>query len=268
MARLVVLTLFSLVVLAGCAAEVPANVEPTGSENISISPWNWHSIPVVEPGGTLWLGFTATNPTVQIVTADSFWGGCLLTLTAPSGGVQTVGGPAVLEAAGSVRDMEPGGMSTAVVDVGTLFDFTETGPHTLRWDTPLGTLDYTVEVHVGLDYLFHRLANDETYNEWGLYLYGTDGVFLSGSLADRVTAFGDRAKYGLIPYLNNEKECFIEGSEEATIGSMYNHRVKDYAAIMLAVILGAHVPELRSMDPAERDTGVENVRLLLTEGED
>jgi hypothetical protein len=254
--------LLGVLVAVGCGAgEVPAD-----GGNLSISPWHWHSIPVIEPGGTLWLGFTARNPTDQTITADSFWGGCLLTLTSPSEATQTLGGLSVLDAAGTVRDMEPGGVSTAVVDVGTLFDFDEIGPHTLRWDSPLGTLDYTLEVHIGLDYLFYRLANDVTYNEWGLYLYGEDGVFLSGSLAERVTSFGDWAIEYLVPFLDDEKECAIEGSEEATIGAMYNHRVEDYAAIMLTRILGADVPELRSMDPAERDVGIEKVKLLLEEG--
>jgi len=259
-------TLLAAATVIGCAAgDVPANAVPAGDGNLSISPWNWHSTPVVEPGGSLWLGFTAENPTDQTVTAESFWGGCLLTLTSPSGGKQTVGGLTVLDAAGTVRDMEPGGRSTAVLDLGKIFAFTETGPHLLRWDSPLGTMDYTIEVLAGSDYLLHRLANDVTYNEWGLYLYGEDGVFLFGSLADRVTACGDSAVGGLAALLDDGKECFIEGSEEATIGSMYAHRVQDYAAIMLAVILRAHVPELRSIDPAERDGGIEKVRLLLTE---
>ncbi|HUT98997.1 MAG TPA: hypothetical protein VM054_07975 [bacterium] len=260
------LLLFVSLASVGCAAGgVPANAESAGSENLAISPWNWHSIPVVEPGGSLWLGFTAKNPTNQTVTADSFWGGCLLALTAPSGGVQTVGGPSVQGAAGSVRDMGPGESSTAVVDAGEIFDFTETGTHLLRWDTPLGTMEYPIEALAGLDYLLHRLANDSAYNEWGLYLYGEDGVFLSESLAIRVAAKGDVAVGGLAAFLDDEKECFIEGSEEATIGSMYAHRVEDYAAIMLAVILGADVPELRSMNPAVRDAGIARVRLLLGE---
>ncbi|MCX7021216.1 MAG: hypothetical protein NTW26_02875 [bacterium] len=250
----------------GCAAgEVPANTEPAGGGNLSISPWNWHSTPVIEPDGSLWLGFTATNPTDRTVTADSFWGGCLLTLTAPSDGTQTVGGLSVQGADGTVRDMEPAGTSTAVVDAGEIFDFTETGPHLLRWDSPLGTMEYVIRVLAGLDYLLYRLANDVTYNEWGLYLYGEDGIFLSGSLAERVTAGGDSAVGGLAAFLDDEKECFIEGSEEATLGSMYAHRVKDYAAIMLARILGVGVPELRSMDPAVRDAGIAKVRLLLEE---
>lgn len=260
-------TLLAAATVIGCAAgDVPANAEAASGGNLSISTWNWHSTPVVEPGGSLWLGFTAENPTDQTVFPDSFWGGCLLTLTAPSGGTQTVDGPSVQGAAGSIRDMEPGGTSTAVVDAGEIFAFTETGAHLLRWDSPLGTLEYPIEVLAGLDYLLHRLANDFTYNEWGLYLYGEDGVFLSGSLAGRVAAGGDSAIEGLAAFLDDDKECFIEGSEEATIGSMYAHRVEDYAAFMLAEILGADVPELRSMDPAERDAGIAKVKLLLDEG--
>ena len=260
------LLLFVSLVSAGCAVgEIPANVEASGGGNLAVTPWNWHSTPVVEPGGSLWLGFTAENPTDQTVSPDSFWGGCLLTLTAPSGGVQTVGGLAVLDAAGTVRDMEPGGTSTAVVDLGKIFAFAETGQNLLRWDTPLGTLDYSIEVLAGLEYLLHRLANDVSYNEWGLYLYGEDGVFLFGSLADRVLSCGDSAVDGLAAFLDGGKECFIEGSEEATIGSMYAHRVMDYAAIMLAKILGADVPELRSMDPAVRDAGVAEIKILLAE---
>jgi hypothetical protein len=263
--RFALVLLMPLVVACG-AEKAPHAEELASDENLSIQPWHWHSAPVIEPGGTLWLGFTARNPTDQSVTADSFWGGALLTLTVPSGAVQTVGGLSVLEAAGTVRDMEPGGVSTAVVDAGGLFDFTDTGPHVLRWDTPLGTMEYAIKVLDGLDYLLHRLESDVTYNEWGVYLYGEDGVFLYGSLAVRLVACGDDAIGGLVPFLDNEKECFIEGSEDATIGSMYAHRLKDYAAIMLAEIGGLDVPELRSMDPGEREAGIEKVESWLEEG--
>jgi len=263
--RFVLLFLMLLGVACG-AEEAPPTEELISDEDLSISPWHWHSTPVIEPGGSLWLGFTATNPTLETVTGGDFWGKSTLTLISLSGATQTVPGARMLEVGDYIGDMEPGAGDTAVVKIEDLFSFTETGPHVLRWETPFGVMDYIVMVLDGLDYLYYRLENDVVYNEWGLYLYGMDGVFLSNSLATRVLAFGEEAIDGLAAFLDSEKECSIEGSEEATIGSMYEHRVKDYAAIMLAVILGAHVPELRSMDPAERDAGVEKVRLLLTEG--
>jgi hypothetical protein len=58
---------------------------------------------------------------------------------------------------------------------------------------------------------------------------------------------------GLVGFLGGTREGFIEGSEDATIGSMYAWRVCDYAAIMLVEILGQDPSGLRSMDAGVRD---------------
>ena len=261
-----VLVSLLLLVVACHAEEVHPPDELVSDEDLTISPWHWHSAPVIETDGSLWLGFTAVNPTPETVTGEDFWENSLLALTSLSGRTQTVPGTRMLEAGEYIDDMEPGAGDTAVVRIERLFVFTETGSHVLRWETPFGVMDYVVEVLDDLGYLYYRLENDEVYNEWGVYIYGMDGRFLSGSLAERVVANGEDAVEGLVPFLDDEKECFIEGSEEATIGSMYAHRLKDYAAIMLAEIGGLDVPELRSMDPAERETGIAEVKSWLEEG--
>lgn len=245
------------------AGEVPspgtAVNKPAESKNLSITPWHWYSTPVIQPGGSLYLGFTAHNPTAEAVTKESFWGRSELTLVSPSNEVQTVPGPRMLEVGEYIKDIEPGGGDTAVVKIEDLFTFKKPGEHILCWETPFGTMEYVISVLDGLDYLLYRLENDVSYNEWGVYLYGEDGMFLSNSLAYEVVSYKEEAVEGLVPFLDNGKECFIEGSEDATIGSMYAHRLKDYAAIMITEIEGLEVPELRSMEPAERDAGIGKV---------
>ncbi len=263
MQRLGLVIILAIATFTGDAGEVPPPDPAVNmlaeSENLSITPWHWYSVPVIQPDGSLYLGFTAQNPTDEIVTKESFWGGSELSLRAPSTEEQSIPGERMLEVGEYIKDMEPGGGDTAVVKIEELFTFTEAGPHILRWDTPFGTMEYVISVLDGLDYLLHRLENDVTYNEWGIFLYGEDGIFLSNSLAQKVVSYGEAAVEGLIAFLDSEKECFITGSEEATIGFMYAHRLKDYAAIMITEIEGLEVPELRSMEPAERDVGIEKV---------
>ncbi|MCK4593176.1 hypothetical protein KAU45_01650 [bacterium] len=269
MRRVALVILLAIITFTCYAGEVPPPDPAVNtlieSENLSITPWHWYSVPVIRPGGSLYLGFMAKNPTGERVTAEYFWGCSELTLVSPSNEVQTVPGTRMLEVGEYIKDMEPGGRDTAVVKIEDLFTFTEVGPHILRWETPFGVMDYIIGVMDGLDYLFYRLENDVSYNEWGVYLYGEDGMFLSNSLAYEVVSYKEEATEGLVPFLDNGKECFIEGSEEATIGSMYAHRLKDYAAIMLAEIGGLDIPELRAMDPVERNAGIEKVRSWLEE---
>ncbi|MCA9565172.1 MAG: hypothetical protein KC561_16860, partial [Myxococcales bacterium] len=170
-----------------------------------------------------------------------------------------------LEVSGSspADQLAPNRATTAVTDLGQAFSITDQGTYQLTWSTPLGACSSEVQVTSGLDYLIRRLEADQAYNEWGIYMYGMDGVLQRGSLAQRVVEYGEAAIPALVGYLDDPTAMLIEGSEDATIGSMYGHRRQDYAAILIAQIAHLDVPDLRAQDPETRDSGIAVVRAWL-----
>jgi len=224
--------------------------------NYSIYPWRYTN--AIRPGGELKLCFQCYNKSESAVAGPAVFRDSTLSLAFPDGSTAepavnpfgTYDGPA---------DIVPGGSHGVHIIVTDLFDFDELGDYVVRWGVAGGTPEYTVKVMDGPEYYLYRLKNDACYNEWGIHLYGEDG-YLGTGLAREAVALGATMVPCLVALLDDTREGFIEGSEDATIASMYAWRVRDCAAIMLVEILGQDPGALRSMDPAARDQRVDELK--------
>jgi|GEM_PF-1732932 len=266
-----------LLLTVGCNGEEPSPTEefPTAAEITAeleaandfapdhrISPWNWTQSPVVSlEDPELYLGFSFTNSTDEAIGANELWGSSRLTLRLAHAPDYLLNIPLMeMMDDGEISDgLSPGEQETMVGDVALVATFEEKGLYHLGWETPFGQSIFGIIALPEMEYLLYRLDSDPAYNSWGLYMYGEDGVVMNG-LGRRTIDLGEAMLPDLIERLDDERECFIEGSEEATIGSMYAHRVCDYAAIMIARIARLEVPELRGRSAVARQPGIEVVR--------
>ncbi len=244
---------------------VPASVVEEEPVEPHLAPWYGYTSPVIAPERSYYLGFGVTNTGDEVLDGEDFWGGSGYLLAGPDGGVQRCSGEAFLAAAEYVRDVEPGGARTAVVDLAALFDFSPPGRYRLRWRNDYGSFDHYLESLDLPAYLLHRLRYDVTHNHWRLYLYGEDGLIHRDSLAALAVEHAAEIAPELEALLDDDDRVFIEGSEEATIGAVYAHRVCDYAAIILSEHFGYTIPELREIDPGVRDSGIIELRRRLIE---
>ncbi len=95
-------------------------------------------------------------------------------------------------------------------------------------------------------------------NLWGL-LYNHDDA---GILGSRILTFGELS----IPYLerlleDNDQSFLYEGSEQATLGSSYQYRVKDFAAFYISKI--KDIPITFYQDFEKRDAEIERLKEIL-----
>lgn len=98
-------------------------------------------------------------------------------------------------------------------------------------------------------------------NLWGL-LYEEDDA---GYLGQQFVKFGNAAMPSLTKLLDDSaSRVLYEGSEEATIGSAYQYRIKDFAAFYIAKI--KHIPISFYQDFEERDKEIERLKGLIKEG--
>jgi hypothetical protein len=231
--------------------------------NYSISEWRYTN--AIRPGGELELYLQCYNKSTEPVDGPTVFGDSTLSLVLPDGStvepeVNPLGiwdGPA---------DIVPGSSHGVRIIITELFDFGEFGDYVVRWDVDGGTVEYPVKVMDGPEYYLYRLGNDECYNAWGIHIYGEDGHLATG-LAREAVALGDAMVPGLVGFLGDTREGFIEGSEDATIADIYGWRVCDYAAIMLVEILGQDPGALTSMDPAARDERIDELKTWWAEHE-
>ncbi len=230
--------------------------------NHRISTWNWTQSPVVSLADPeLYLGFTFTNNTDEVIGASELWGESRLTLNFFGSPDYLLDVPLMdMMDDGEISDgLTPGETETMVGELGWLAEFKEPGLYHLGWETPFGQSTFGIVALPEDEYLLYRLDSDPAHNSWGLYMYGMDGVVMDG-LGRRMIDLDEAVLPDLMERLDDESECFIEGSEEATIGSMYAHRVCDYAAIMITRIARLEVPELRELTAEVRQPGLETVR--------
>jgi hypothetical protein len=260
---------FAFASVVGCASETPApggtadtqpaeaaSYETPGGVNYSIYEWRYTN--AIRPGGELELYFQCYNKSAEPVDGPTVFGESGLSLVRPDGStvepkVNPLGiwdGPA---------DIVPGSSYGVLIIITDLFDFNELSDYAVRWDVAGGTAEYLVKVMDGPEYYLYRLGNDVCYNGWGIHIFGEDG-YLGSGLAREAVALGDTMVAGLVGFLSDTREGFIEGSEDATIASIYGWRVCDYAAIMLVEILGQDPGGLTSMDPAVRDERIEELK--------
>ncbi|MCD4733865.1 hypothetical protein K8R78_06465 [bacterium] len=245
-------------------AEITAELESTNdfAPDHRISPWNWTQSPVIsleEP--ELYLGFSFTNSTDEAIGANELWGSSRLTLRRVHAPDYILDIPLMeMMDDGEISDgLAPGEQETMVGELCWRGEFEEQGMYHLVWESPFGQSIFGIIALPEMEYLLYRLDSDPAYNSWGLYMYGMDGVVMNG-LGRRVIDLGEAMLPDLIERLDDERECFIEGSEEATIGSMYAHRVCDYAAIMITRIARLDIPKLRGRSAEDRQPGIETVQ--------
>ncbi len=219
--------------------EESLSFDNTSSPSLSITHWHWHKSPVIIPGGSLWVGFTARNESDDTLDLERFCRESSIILIGPENDTLFAEGDKLVEIADYIKDIDPNSVNTVVFEIQNLFEFDRIGNYLLIWVTSLGYTEYNIHVLEELDYLFYRFKHDVAYNEWGLHLYGLDGsiVIHDWYLSAKLVNYGEKAIIKLLPYLNDESDCFIEGSEDATIGSLYSYRKMDFAAIMIAKIL-------------------------------
>lgn len=230
-------------VWSGGAGVVRRDEVPGEYQNLSLS---LYRIPIVR-------GEPASGP-----HDARWWAETSLELAGPSE-TQRVGGDTLLDLF-SPGDFDRG--ATLVVELAAQFSLSETGPYTARWNTPDGTLEFSVAVLEQPDYLRCRLHTDLVYNAWELVDYGhqsADARF-TGLAGEAVT---DAREEDLRAALSDGRSCFIEGSSEATLGAAFGHRVKDYAAFILAKRHGIEVVELREQSQQARDRGIAKVTAAL-----
>ncbi len=245
-------------------AEITTELESTNdfAPDHCISTWNWTQSPVVSlEDPELYLGFSFTNNTDQPIEANELWDESRLTLNF-FGSPDYILDIPLMEMIGDGEISEGlavGEVDTMVGDLALVATFEEKGLYHLGWETPFGYSIFGIVALPEAEYLLYRLDSDTAYNSWGLYMYGMDGVVLNG-LGQRMIDLGEAMLPELTERLDDKRECFIEGSEEATIGSMYAHRICDYAAIMIARIARLDIPELREMSAETRQPGIETVR--------
>ena len=94
------------------------------------------------------------------------------------------------------------------------------------------------------------LAGAQIFNAWGL-----PGFQLSDT-ARAVIALGPVAVDALRPLLEDERPAPLFGSQDATTATAYGNRVRDYAFVLIAEILGVAYDYPES--PAERDREIAN----------
>ncbi len=101
-------------------------------------------------------------------------------------------------------------------------------------------------------------ANFETYqlnaNYWG-FLYEENDP---GDLGKQIIEFGQVAVPYLIKLLDNNETPIYEGSSEATLGSSYLYRIKDFAAFYLFKI--TNIPIQFYHDLKKRDAEIERYK--------
>jgi hypothetical protein len=216
--------------------------------------------PVLSPVDGLSIRLQFHNTGAEELPAAIVWGTAPLILETPDHSEIRLSGAQLLELSEHPAVVEAGHWGAAVIELGELFDLEPRGRYRLEWRNDYGADRLAFEVLTERDYLLQRLRADTTHNHWMLYLYGEDGLVYADSLAGRLAGYGRSVVAELDLLLDDETTVFIQGSEEATLGSMYAHRVCDYAAFILADILELRLEELRSMDPQERDEGIERLR--------
>ena len=241
-----------------------ASLETPDGFLFSIYPWRYTN--VLRPGDSLELVFQCYNKSSQPIDGAKVFRESLLVLHYPD---QTVVQSdeeflGIWQKAGTI---EPGASYGPPVDIAKLFAMKELGEYSAEWEVGGYELVYPLMVMEGTDYFLYRLKNDTCYNDWGLHMYGEDGVYSSKCLAGEAIALGTAIVPGLQVFLGDTREAFIEGSEDATIASMYAWRVCDFAAIMLIEILKQEPGGIRSMDPAVRDKRIEELNQWLSENE-
>lgn len=260
---------FAFASVVGCASESPtpggtAETQPAEAAcyetpgGVSYSIYEWLYTNAIRPGGELELYLQCYNKSNEPVDGPTVFGESGLSLIHPDGSTAE---PAVnpLGIWDGPADIVPGNSYGVWIIITDLFDFGELGDYVVRWDVAGGTVEYPVKVMDGPEYYLYRLGNDVCYNEWGIHIYGENG-HLGNGLAREAVALGDAMVPGLVGFLGDTREGFIEGSEDATIASIYGWRVCDYAAIILVEILGQDPGDLTSMDPAARDERIEELK--------
>ncbi|UCH78897.1 MAG: hypothetical protein JSU81_02815 [Candidatus Coatesbacteria bacterium] len=229
------------------AADVRYYVDPVGYTDACL------------PGEALEMSFRCYNAGERDLAAPEVYGASRITLATASGDVlepptQPLGvydGPAVIP---------PGGTFSSTVDVAALFGGPPLGEYVVQWEVDGGVVRHPLSVREGADYYLYRLANDLCHNAWGLHCYGEHGFMTSGLGREALAAEVDLV-HGLVELLDDEREAFIEGSEDATIADYYGWRVCDFAAILLVESEGLQGKEkLRSPSPAARDQIIEELK--------
>jgi hypothetical protein len=240
-------------------------VSYTTPDGVVYSIYEWRYTDAVRPGGELELSFQCYNLSADRVDGPTVFGESTMSLVRP-GGLTVEPGFNPLGIWDGPSYIQPGNSFSFQLIITDLFDFTDLGDYVVRWDVAGGTVEYPVKVMDGPAYYLYRLENDNCYNDWGIHMYGEDG-YLGSGLAREAVALGGAMVPGLVGFLDDTGEGFIEGSEDATIEFMYAWRVRDYAGIMLVEILGQDPGGLTSMDPAARDERIEELETWWAEHE-
>ncbi len=216
-------------------------------DDVRFSIYLWRYSNAIKPGEELELVFQCYNTSDAPLDGPAVFGESRLSLRRPDGTVvEAEANPLGIWRTTPI--IEAGKSYGPPIDISQVFELTELGDYVLRWDVAGGTAEFPVRILDGPDYYVYRLGNDECYNGWGIHIYGMDGHLASG-LARETVALGDVMVPRLVNFLDDDREGFIEGSEDATIGSMYAWRVCDYAAIMIIEITGQEPGDIRSQEP-------------------
>lgn len=252
----------------GTKAEAPAASAEEGrayetADGVAYSIMLWRYSNATRPGGDLELMFHCYNRSPESVDGMKVFGDSTVSVTRPDG-TSTAADPNPMGIWDGPAEIAPGSSHGVIIDVARLFGLDELGEYTVTWEVAGGEARFPVRVMDGPPYYLYRLDTDTCYNAWGLHLYGLDGYMGSG-LGREAVALGEAMVPGLAARLDDRREGFIEGSEDATIASMYGWRVCDYAAIMLVEILGEDAGDLRSEDPAARDRRIAALKAGLGE---
>jgi hypothetical protein len=255
--------------LTSSSADIPEMVKLSSMEGpqglvYSIYPWRYTN--ALRPGESLELVFQCFNKSDQPIDGAKIFGESVLILHYPN---QTTvqSDQEMLGIWGKARTIEPGASYGPPVDIAKLFGMKELGEYSAEWEVGGYELVYPLKVMEGTDYFLYRLKNDTCYNDWGLHMYGEDGLFSSKSLAGDAVALGDVIVPGLREFLGDTRDAFIEGSEDATIASMYGWRVCDFAAIILIEILKQEPGDIRSMEVTVRDERIAELKQWLSKSQ-
>jgi len=256
------------VAACGTKAEAPAGFAEEGrpyatAEGVTYSITLWRYSSATRPGGELELTFQCYNRSAEGVDGPAVFADSTIYVVRPDGTL-TKADPNPMGIWDGPGEIVPGSSHSVIIDVARLFGLDELGEYAVKWEVAGGAAEFPVRVMDGPPYYLYRLDTDACYNAWGLHIYGEDGHIASG-LGREAVALGDAMVPGLAARLDDRREGFIEGSEDATIASIYGWRVCDYAAIMLVEILGEDAGDLRSEDPAARDRRIEELKARLGE---
>lgn len=107
---------------------------------------------------------------------------------------------------------------------------------------------HAVPVAVRASVLSDALKRHATFNSWGF----PTGVW--SEPASMLVELGPAVEPSLRPLLDDERPALHWGSSSATLGRQEGHRVKDYAAALLAA--GAGRPYEYHADPSVRDARI------------